>query len=343
MQEKKGKPMKLGLGLYRSLFTQENFRFAKQAGATHIVAHMVGYQSDQVDPMWCYEEMLNLRKAINAEGLELAAIENFDPILWYDVLLDGPRKKEQMEHLKQIIRDIGRAGIPVFGYDFSVAGVWGHSRGPWARGGAESVAFLDPEQPPMPKGMIWSHVVDHNAPAGEFVTTTPEEHWARYQYFLDEIIPVAEEAGVRMAAHPDDPPMPTLRGTARHVYQPHLYQKVLDMHPSYYNACEFCLGTIAEMTEDDPYWAIDKYSKQGNIAYIHFRNVKGHVPHYYEVFIDEGDVDMIRILRILKRNNYEGVLIPDHTPAMSCAAPWHAGMAFALGYIKAAMTMINQE
>jgi mannonate dehydratase len=325
------------------MFLQENFRFAKQAGATHIVAHMVGWQGDQVDPIWCYDEMLNLRKAINAEGLELAAIENFDPILWYDVLLDGPRKIEQMENLKRIVRDVGRAGIPVIGYDFSIAGVWGHQRGPWARGGAESVAFLNPVQPPMPLGTIWSVVYDKNAPAGALEPTTQEQLWERYKYFLDEIVPVAEEAGVRMAAHPDDPPMPTLRGMARHVYQPDIYQKVLDLHPSHSNACEFCLGTIMEMSEGDPYQAIDQYSKNGNIAYIHFRNVKGKVPNYYEVFIDEGDVDMIRILRILKRNQYDGVLIPDHTPSMSCAAPWHAGMAFALGYMKAAITIIQAE
>ncbi len=335
--------MKLGLGLYRNMFTQENFRFAKQAGATHIVAHMVGWPGDQIDPLWNYEEMLNLRKSINAEGLELAAIENFDPILWYDVLLDGPRKKEQMEHLKRIIRDVGRAGIPVFGYDFSIAGVWGHTRGPWARGGAESVAFLNPEQTPVPNGTIWSVVYDRNAPPGTVAPTTQEQLWERVDYFLSEIIPVAEEAGVRMAAHPDDPPMPTLRGTARLVYQPHIYQKLLDLYPSHSNACEFCLGTIMEMAEGDPYEAIDQYSKAGKIAYVHFRNVKGKVPNYYEVFIDEGDVDMIRVLRILKKNNYTGVLIPDHTPAMSCAAPWHAGMAFALGYIKAAITIITAE
>jgi mannonate dehydratase len=146
-----------------------------------------------------------------------------------------------------------------------------------------------------------------------------------------------------LAAHPDDPPMPTLRGMARHVYQPHIYQKVLDLHPSPSNTCEFCLGTISEMSEGDPYQAIDQYSKAGKIAYVHFRNVKGKVPNYYEVFIDEGDVDMIRILRILKRNQYQGVLIPDHTPAMTCAAPWHAGMAYALGYMKAAMTILKEE
>jgi mannonate dehydratase len=157
------------------------------------------------------------------------------------------------------------------------------------------------------------------------------------------MVPVAEEAGVRLAAHPDDPPMPTIRGTARLVYQPHYYQKLLDIKPSRHNALEFCIGSLAEMTEGDIYEVIDQYSKQDAIAYVHFRNVQGKVPHYHEVFVDEGDVDMIKALRILRDNGYEGVMIPDHTPQMTCDAPWHAGMAYALGYMRAVINMLEQE
>jgi mannonate dehydratase len=89
------------------------------------------------------------------------------------------------------------------------------------------------------------------------------------------------------------------------------------------------------MSEGDVYEAVDTYSQQGRIAYLHFRNVRGRVPHYHETFIDEGDIDMARMVAILRRNGYEGVLIPDHSPQMSCPAPWHAGMAFAMGYMQA--------
>jgi mannonate dehydratase len=296
--------------------------------------------------LWTYEQLRDLRAAINAEGLELAALENFDPSHWYDVLLDGPRKKEQLENVKTMIRHIGKAGIPVMGYNFSIAGVWGHVQGPYARGGAESVGFFGPDGPeetPIPNGMVWNMVYDAHAPAGSIGTVTHEQLWDRLTKFLEEVVPVAEEAGVRLAAHPDDPPMPTIRGTARLVYQPKYYQKLLDIKPSPANGMEFCIGSLAEMTEGDIYDVIDHYSRQGKIGYIHFRNVRGKVPHYEEVFVDEGDVDMIRALRILKKNNYDGVLIPDHTPQMSCDAPWHAGMAFALGYMKAVITMLNAE
>jgi mannonate dehydratase len=122
-----------------------------------------------------------------------------------------------------------------------------------------------------------------------------------------------------------------------------MYQRLIDLHPSPASALEFCLGTLAEMTEGDVYEATDHYSRQGKLAYVHFRNVRGKVPHYRETFIDDGDIDMLRILKILKANNFNGVLIPDHTPQMTCSAPWHAGMAYALGYMKCALQSIEAD
>lgn len=354
--------MKLGFGLYKHMLNSEHYNFAKQCGATHLVIHLVDYfghnkqNSDQPvgglkgwgkagDPtkIWSLEELSAIKKEINSHGLELSAIENFDPAHWYDVLLDGPQKKQQIENLKKIITNVGKAGIPVFGYNFSLAGVAGRSQGPYARGEAVSVGMEGTDNSPIPNGMVWNMVYDENAPEGFLPKIDHKELWDRLKYFLDEIIPVAEEAGVKMAAHPDDPPMPYVRDTPRLVYQPNMYQKLIDLKPSPSNNLEFCLGSIAEMTEGDVYEATDRYSQQGKIGYIHFRNVIGKVPYYKEVFVDEGDIDMLRILRILKKNHFEGVLIPDHTPQMTCSAPWHAGMAYAMGYMKAAISIIHGE
>lgn len=350
--------IKLGFGLYRHMLNDEHFRFARQCGATHVVVHLVDYfghakrnQLNSNQPvggnegwgragdgeLWGLEELLKIKAEINAHDLEWEAIENFDPSMWYDVLLDGPNKVEQIERLKGQIRIVGRAGIPVFGYNFSLAGVANRSRGPFARGGATSVGMEGNDNSPIPNGMVWNMIYDPDAPDGFLPETSNEELWNRLQYFLDELIPVAEEAGVKLAAHPDDPPMPVVRRTPRLVYQPHMYQRLLDMYPSSANNLEFCLGTLAEMTEGDVYDATDHYSGQGKIAYIHCRNVVGKVPHYKEVFIDEGDIDFMQIMKILKKNKFSGVLIPDHTPQMSCDAPWHAGMAYAMGYLKAAI------
>lgn len=354
--------MKVGLGLYRHMLHRDNYRFARQAGATHIVAHLVNYfadaprlpaadssgsswgQSINAGALWTTGELVALREEIESEGLRLAAIENLDPSHWYDILLDGPRKAEQLEDVKTIVRRMGEAGIPVLGYNFSIAGVWGHVTGPFARGGAESVGFSSadsPEQTPIPNGHVWNMRYAANDLPGTIPPVTTEQLWSRLTDFLEAVVPVAAEAGVRLAAHPDDPPLPSLRGHARLVNQPHLYQKLLDIVPGHANALEFCQGTIAEMTEGDVYEAIARYSRMNAIAYVHLRNVKGKVPDYHEVFIDEGDVDMFRAIETYHRNGFDGVIIPDHTPQMTCDAPWHAGMAYALGYIRATIRAVT--
>jgi len=350
--------MKLGIGLYKHMLTRENFQFARQAGATHVVAHLVDYfrggahsgKDDQPtgtdtgwglagdpDRLWSLEELVSLRRSVEEAGLKLEAIENFDPAHWYDVLLGGPRRAAHIANVQTIIRRVGEAGIPVMGYNFSIAGVAGRTRGNYARGGAPSVGMEGPYDAPMPLGMAWNMVVDPNAPAGTLAPATHEELWRRLEGFLAEVLPVAEKAGVRLAAHPDDPPMEFIRGQPRLVYQPRYYQKLLDLSASPSNALEFCIGSIAEMTEGGLYEAVDQYSRSGRLGYVHFRNVAGKVPHYKETFVDDGDVDMLRVLGILKKNGFKGVLIPDHTPQMACAAPWHAGMAYALGYMRGAM------
>jgi mannonate dehydratase len=354
--------MKLGLGLYRSMLTTDNFRFARQAGATHIVAHLVDYfktaaslstgsggdawgVTQNQHKVWTYEELSDLRKAARAEGLDIAAIENFDPSHWYDILLDGPQKKQQIEGIKTIIRNMGQAGIPCMGYNFSLAGVWGRTDKARARGDAPAVGYLEayaPPETPIPNGQIWNMIYDPQAPAGTVAPVTSAEMWERLRHFLSELLPVADEAGVQLALHPDDPPFPTLRGAGRVIYQPQHYQQLLELFPNRANALEFCVGTLSEMTEGNIYDVVEQYSQQHKIAYVHLRNIVGKLPNYQEVFIDEGDTDMYRVLQILYKNGFEGVIIPDHTPQMTCDAPWHAGMAYALGWIGATISAIQR-
>ncbi len=355
--------MKLGLGLYRHMLTRENFQFARQAGATHLVIHLVDYfkgaahvgvdaqptGSDQGwgpagDPeqLWSLQEIRSYCRAAESEGLKIEAIENLDPAHWHDVLLDGPRKKQQLDNVKTTIRRVGDAGIPILGYNFSIAGVCGRITGPFARGAAVSVGMDGPCDAPMPRGMVWNMVYDPKAPVGTVPPITHEQLWGRLQEFLEEVLPVAETAGVKLALHPDDPPLPTMRGQPRLVYQPSMYQRVIDLNSSPANCLEFCLGTLAEMTEGDVCQAVDEYSRQGRLAYVHFRNVRGKVPHYRETFVDEGDIDMVRVLQILRKNRFDGVLVPDHTPQMSCAGPWHAGMAYAMGYMRGVLQALKQ-
>ena len=358
--------MNVGLGLYRHMLTRDYYDFARQAGCTHVVVHLVDYfnrgttnprdnqpTGSKYEPwgvagdpekLWTIAELKQLRREIEDAGLVFAAIENLDPAHWHDILLDGPRYEEQLEKVKTIIRRMGEAGIPVLGYNFSLAGVCGRVTTASGRGRALTLEMDGPaEDEPVPKGVVWNMVYDEAAPPGVLPRVSNEQLWDRLRRFLEEVVPVAEQSGVRLAAHPDDPPMPTMRGQARLVYQPDMYQRLLDIAPSRSNALEFCVGTVAEMTEGDVHETVDRYSRQGKIAYIHLRNVVGKVPHYRETFIDEGDVDMVRILTILERNAFDGVIIPDHTPQMSCAAPWHAGMAHTLGFILAAKAVLKSS
>lgn len=353
--------MKIGFGFYRHMLDREHYDFAVQCGATHAVVHLVdyfhqgaarhatnqpigdvelgwGYAGGTPEEAWSVQSLKALKLELNQAGLAFEAIENFDPAHWHDILLDGPKKKAQIEHLKQIIRNVGEAGIPVFGYNFSLAGVSGRHIFKSGRGAPETVGMRGVDAvntTPVPNGMVWNMIYDPDAPAGTLPSIDHETLWSRLQFFLEELVPVAEEAGVRLAAHPDDPPLAYVRGQPRLVFQPDMYQRLLDIVPSPNNGLEFCLGTLSEMTEGDILEVCERYVKQGNVAYIHFRNVKGKVPNYEETFIDEGQINMRRIVAILKENNFEGALIPDHTPQMTCGAPWHAGMAFAMGYMKA--------
>lgn len=354
--------MKLGLGLYRSLINDENLRFARQAGATHVVVHLVDYfkgASPQLqsgpatrgwgmtsgdETVWQVDELLKIRELIESHGLVWEAIENFDPAHWHDILLDGPRRAEQIERIKQIIRNVGQAGIPIIGYNFSIAGVWGWVTERAGRGMAVSQVYDESRvdlTPQIPRGMVWNMIYNPEAGEGTIGEVSETELWRRVEAFLREVLPVAEEAGVRLAAHPDDPPADRLRGTARLVNRQEKYRRLLDLVPSRASSLEFCLGSLQEMPGGDLYATVEHHARRGEIAYVHCRNVVGKVPHYRETFIDEGNIDMPRVLRILRDAGFDGVLIPDHTPQMDCAAPWHAGMAHSMGYLKAVMQVLE--
>lgn len=346
------------------MLTEENLRFARQIGATAIVVHMADYRrgghrqsqfdrdakgldvSGDIGKVWTTEELVDIRTMVESHGLRLAALENLNPALWFDVLLDGPRRDDQIADVKTIIRNMGAAGIHCLGYNFTMAGVWGTRRDAVARGGALGVRFeagaLECQQP-IPVGAVWNRVYDPHATSGTESFVSHDEICRRHGAFLDEVLPIAEESGVVLAAHPDDPPVSELRRQGRFMTRVEHFAEMISRHPSPANKLEFCIGTVAEMPGADIYATIEQFAKTDRIGYVHFRNVKGQVPNYHEVFVDEGDVDMIHVLEVLHRSGYQGVIIPDHTPLVTCDAPWHAGMAFAMGYMRAAMVAVRKN
>src|SRR5436309_15009784 len=218
--------MKVGLGLYRHMLTPEYYAFACQAGCTHVVVHLVDYfhqgptnprnnqptgakydpwgVAGNPDNLWTVAELCALRKEIEAAGLVLAAIENLDPAYWHDILLDGPQRTQQVEKVKTIIHNLGEAGIPVLGYNFSIAGVCGRVTVPAGRGRALTLGMDGPaDYQPVPNGMVWNMTYDMTAPAGTLSPLSHAELWRRLQRFLEDVFPVADRSGVHLAAHPD--------------------------------------------------------------------------------------------------------------------------------------------
>lgn len=350
-------PIRVGMTLSGERLNRDNARFAQQLGIEDVVVHLGRYRRIE-DPapyvsggqpgpilgdcreeaLWTYDYMKSVVDMLGEYELKIAAMENFAPNFWSDILLDGPEKVRQMEGLKRLVEDAGRAGIKTIGYNFSIAGVWGWRRLPVGRGGAVTSVFdagsFD-AQSPISDGMIWNMRYRNSREGAEPLRVSEVELWQRFEWFLKELVPVAEAAGVRLAAHPDDPPMDTLRGTARLVNQPDKYDRLISLADSPANALEFCIGSLQEMTTGNVYEATRRFARARRIAYVHFRNVRGKVPHYEETFVDNGDVDMAEIVRILRDENFDGIMVPDHVPDVHSNAPWHAGMAYTIGYMRA--------
>ena len=341
--------MKIGLGFYPSTFTDDNLTFAKQVGASHAMMHMpdASVMPNENVGYWTLDDLKALVRRVESHGLRLEAIENFQAFHWHEVLLGYPGRQKQMDNIKRTIENMGKAGIPIMGYCFTLAGVIGRQQLPLARSGALSPVFRKDEfelfDTPLPNGYVWAQQVDKNAPAGDQGFVSEETVWERFDYFLDQILPVAEEFNVQMANHPDDPPVPVLRQTARLMTSIDGYDRMFERHKSDKCMVEFCQGTFSEMPlgKDYVYEAIDHFTKMNKIAYVHFRNVRGQLPNYYEEFIDSGDVDMIRAMKIYKQNGYKNMLIPDHVPAMKVKEPWVTGVAYAIGYMRAIMKALD--
>ena len=165
--------------------------------------------------------------------------------------------------------------------------------------------------------------------------------WARMERFLTAVIPVAEKAGVRMALHPDDPPVPEpLGGVAQICSTPEQFRRIFNAVPSDNHRMLFCQGCMTEALGTGVYDFIAEMARNDKIGWVHFRNVRGQLPRFAEVFLDEGDIDMRRAMEIYRDNGFNGPYMMDHTPTFSPAATRNSrsewlGKAYAIGYIRA--------
>ena len=308
--------MRVALGQFNQA-TDERLRFAQQLGVDGVLLNTPRLPGEK---RWEFMDLVRLRSTIEEYGLRLEALENV-PVKFYDQAMLGlPERDEQIENYQETIRNVGRAGIPILGYHWMPNSVWRTSRTTPTRGGAVTTSFdLD---------------LAKNAPLSHGRVFTDDEMWQNYAYFTKAVLPVAEEAGVRLALHPDDPPVDSLGGVARLFRSFEGFRRAMeDVAPSPNNGLDFCMGCWSEMGHGviEP---IQYFGSRGKIFYVHFRDVQGAVPKFAECFIGDGNVDTVEAMRTLKSVGFTGFLIDDHVPHMVDDSDWgHRGRAHATGYM----------
>lgn len=316
--------MRVALGQFNQA-TDERLRFAKQIGVEGVLLNTPALPGDQ---RWEFMDLLRLRTTIENYGLRLEALENV-PVSFYDQAMLGlPRRDEQIENYQETIRNLGRAGIPILGYHWMPNSVWRTSRTTPGRGGARVTSF--------------DLALAANAPLSHGRVFTEAEMWANYAYFMAAVLPVAEEAGVRLALHPDDPPVESLGGVARLFRDFEGFRRAMfDVAPSANHGLDFCMGCWSEMGKGviEP---IRYFASRGKIFYVHFRDVQGVVPKFQECFLGEGNVDVVAAMRALRESGFTGFMIDDHVPHLVDDTDWgHRGRAQATGYIQGLLAAVS--
>jgi mannonate dehydratase len=308
-------------------------------GVNHICC---GLPSPKLDENWSVEGLTRLRERVEAHGIRLdmaplplssyyiAHAENPDIMLGR-----SPARDREIDDIRQMIRNAARAGIPSLKYNLTILGVV--RTAPTAgRGGARYSTFVyrdAKQQPPLTEA----------GPVGE------QEAWERIEYFLKRVIPVAEEYKVRMACHPHDPGMPRatgFRGVHRVLGSVEGLKRFVEISSSPYHGLNFCQGTVSEMLERpalEIFDVIRYFGTRKKIFNVHFRNIRGGFLNFQETFPDDGDVDMIRALRVYKEVGYDGMIMPDHVPHIDGDEGARQAFAFAFGYIQALIQLVSGD
>lgn len=297
------------------------------------------------------DELRALRQRCEDAGLVLEAIENV-PYHFYDrIMLGQPGREHQLENFCRTIRSLAEAGIPVLGYLFLPAYIWRTGVRVPGRGGA-LVSAYDADRIDEGNKLAGYKLTP---PAADVEPIAEEQMWDNYRVFLETVLPVAEEVGVQLAVHPDDPPTDLpLDGIARILSSPDGLERAHELScdsPAW--GLDLCLGTVSEMNgERSIHRVIDFFGPKGKISYVHFRDVDGVVPRFSETFLGAGNYDPAAVLTRLARSGFDGFVIDDHVPAMvGDADTWGAtsgaycsrGRAHAMGYLQGLMNGLGMD
>lgn len=308
----------------------EDLQFARQMGVEYVVLWTDGAHAN-------YDYFMSRREIFENAGLKIYGFGNGDVHCQAALVLNLPNRDEKVEQYKCYIRDLGRAGIPYTTYAHMANGVW--STDPeQTRGGAQARAFDLAQAENKSQGANQTRLT-HGREYSE------NEIWDNFTHFIKEAAPVAEEAGVMIGIHPDDPPGPSLGGVPRCIFSSFEgYERALDIADSPNVGMCFCVGCWLEGGESmgkDVLESIRHFGEQGKIFKVHFRNVDKPLPHFVETFVDNGYMDMYQVMKVMREVNFKGVAIPDHIPQM--ADDGRVGTAYTIAYMNALVKRANEE
>jgi mannonate dehydratase len=312
--------------------TPEQLLFLKQLGAEYV---SVGSTPD----LRTAEGFMKIKKTYADAGIQVWNIGNTSVHNMPEVTLNLPGRDAKVEEYQQYIRNLGKAGIRYTTYAHMGNGIWTSGRTDVRGASAREFDQNSPNAQGNWAGKVFKGPLSHGR---EF---TKEEIWENYTYFIKKVAPVAEEAGVRIGIHPDDPPVPVLAGVPRCIFSNYEgYKRALEIANSPNVGICLCCGTWLEggkkLTGKDPEEMIRAFGAK-KIWKIHFRNVSAPLPHFVETFMDNGYYDMWKIMKALRDVNYDGIVILDHSPTM--VGGNYAQTAYGFGYMKALMNRANAE
>jgi len=309
-------------------FSDENLRLAAQIGVTDIVSVYPGLELDN---------LLRIRDRVEAAGMKLSVVERLIPTLRF--VHNWPGRDEQIEDFKTLLRNMGKAGVDVLCYSWMPDDDWQRTDLEAAeRGGARVTAFDLTKPSAVPTDTGYGR--ESNEP------TSDERLWENLEYFLKQVVPVAEEAGVKLSMHPDDPPMAELRGQPRIMTTPEAFERLVELVPSEANGICLCQGTFA--SSDAEYDIPAMIRRLGpHINFAHFRDVVGSVPNFRETFHDNGKTDMVACMRAYYEAGIDCPIRPDHAPTLEGESNEHPGYhtlgrLYAVGYMKGLMQSIER-
>lgn len=276
--------------------------FGKQCGVKHAVGHLSLEPKPELDigddqQPFSTPSLTRYKAQYEQNGYRLSVIESRPPMEKIKLAQSG--RDDEIAVICKLIRNMGTVGIPVWCPAWMpIHFVIRTSFDIPTRGGAKVSGF---------------NIDEFNAahPLGEHGEITEEDQWNNLKYFLERVIPVAEEANVKLGMHPDDPPLSPIQGVARIISSVENYQKLVDLVPSPANGIGLCQGNFGLMTDDLPS-VIRHFGEQKKIHFVHFRDIQGTPEKFDEAFHDDGKHDMAECVRAYRDTGYEGVARPDH-------------------------------